>query len=319
MSNEYIDAIDAHLHELLPKDPTAIQPTLAQEQKTDMIQLLQYAAQTLGKSPTAAEFDALDLTVSADAIRNAFGTWNAAKTEADLETFHPGPSTPIRKDYFETIDSTEKAYWLGTLFAHSSLNYTGNSTNRSLQIARVTSKSHFVRGFAAAVESAYAINTYSHPDPSKPQDTVQLQISNPTFITHLTATGYPDAGSDPNIFPTLEDTYQPAFTRGYLESAGGFSSNGWRVTVATRDRAEWLHTAFQSFGAKRPTISKNTETKPKVNVSNVFDITSVFETCWPDQLNTTPSWTPYPEKILTHLKTNHPYPDTIPCLSNQHN
>ncbi|ELZ48314.1 hypothetical protein C465_09455 [Halorubrum distributum JCM 9100] len=314
MADEFIDDIDAHLNDILPEDPEQIRETVAQEEKAEMIQLLQHAADTLGKSPTVTEFDALNLDVSSDAIRYAFGTWNDAKDEAGLETFQRGTSTPIRENYFKTIDTTEKAYWLGSLFAHSTVSHNNQADYFALQVVRVVSKEHFVRGFADAIDSEYSINTYSNPDRPQDQQQVQLQISNPTFIDHLTATGYPDASSDPSDFPELDDEYRPAFIRGYLESAGYFQTQGWRITVDTPDRADWLRDAFESFGAKRPTISETTDKKPKVNVSNVFDIKSVFETCWPDQLDTTPSWNPYPAKILDYLETEYPYPENVAYL-----
>lgn len=316
MSDDFIEEIEEHLDEILPEDPETVQETTTKEQKTELIRLLQHAADTLGESPTITEFDKLDLEVSSDTIRHAFGTWNAAKEEAGLRTFQRGTSIPICENYFETINSSEKAYWLGTVFAHSTLNENTQSGNLALQLVRVTSKEHFVRGFADAIDSEYSINTYSNPDRPQDQDTLQLQISNPTFINHLTATGYPDASSGPGDFPSLQERYRPAFIRGYLESSGYFGSQGWRITVDTPERASWLYDAFQSFGAKRPSISDDTN-KLKINVSNVFDIKSVFETCWPNQLETTPSWRPYPTEILDHLNTEYPYPENVSYLSGE--
>lgn len=317
MTDEFIREIDTHLNEILPDDPEQIRETIESDQKADMIQILQHAADTLGKSPTVAEFDRLDLDVSSDAIRYAFGTWNEAKQEAGLETFQRGTDISIREDYFEETDTEEKAYWLGTLFAHSTISHNDQDDYLALQMVRVVSKEHFVRGFADAIGSEYAINTYSNPDRPRDQATVQLQISNSTFIDHLIATGYPDASSDAGSFPALHDEYKPAFIRGYLESAGYFQAQGWRITVDTLAQAEWLHEAFQSFGAKRPTISENTDKKPKVNVSNVFDIKAVFESCWPKLLETSPSWEPYPTKILDHLETEYPYPENVAYLTGE--
>ncbi|WP_426963653.1 homing endonuclease associated repeat-containing protein [Haloparvum alkalitolerans] len=315
MSEEIIEEIDAHLNEILPEDPEEIRRTVDEERREEMVRILQHAADELGKSPTVAEFDALDLATSSDAIRYVFGTWNDAKEAAGLETFQRGTSTPIDQDYFEAIDTAEKAYWLGTLFAYSTVSEIGRSKSLGLQVARVASKEHFVRGFADTVESGYAINTYSNSDRPREQEKVHLQISNPTFIEHLLAAGYPADSSDPGDFPSLSDAYRPAFVRGYLESAGYFRSQGWRITVENPERATWLKNSFEEFGAKRPTVSEGGNGKRKVNVSNVFDIKSVFEACWPDQLETTPSWEPYPTKVLAHLEAEYPYPENVAYLS----
>lgn len=317
MADDPIEDIDAHLDYLLPDDPEKLRDGVAQEERDELIQLLRRAADTLGKSPTVTEFDALDLDVSSDVVRYAFGTWNDAKTEAGLETFERGTSVQIREDYFETIDTAEKAYWLGTLYATSTVNHNDQAGYHALQVVRVASKDHFVHGFADAVDSEYSINTYSNPDRPRERQQVQLQVSNPTFIDHLLATGYPEANSDPADFPALREEYRPAFIRGYLESAGYFRSQGWRISVETPERAEWLRDAFESFGAKRPTVSVPGDTKPKVNVANVFDIKSVFDACWPDQIETTPSWEPYPTKVRRYLDDEHPYPENVPYLSGE--
>jgi len=54
------------------------------------IEALREAAETLGKSPTKAEYEALERTPASATIRNRFGGWNAAKEAAGLETYEQG-------------------------------------------------------------------------------------------------------------------------------------------------------------------------------------------------------------------------------------
>jgi hypothetical protein len=72
----------------------------------------------------------------------------------------------------------------------------------------------------------------------------------------------------------------------------------------------WL----ESFGAKRVTLSESADGTAIVRVANPFDIRAIYDTCWPNQLATEPSYTPYAEKIRTHLQDEHPYPDNVEYL-----
>lgn len=98
-----------------------------------------------------------------------------------------------------------------------------------------------------------------------------------------------------------------------LESSGYFSNSGWGVTTDNPEQAETLRAWFEEFGAKRPTLSDADPTV--VRVANVFDIKAIFETCWPDGVATEPSFEPYPEKIITHLQSEYPYPENVEYLS----
>lgn len=54
--------------------------------REDCIRALDEAANRLGESPTKAQYESLDITPSASTILRHFDRWNAAKSEADLET-----------------------------------------------------------------------------------------------------------------------------------------------------------------------------------------------------------------------------------------
>lgn len=299
----------------LPDDPNTVDYDDQEKRKKEMIKLLQHAADELGKSPTIREFKALDLEPSVHSIKRAFGTWNDAKREAGLETQQRGTLVDINEDYFKRIDSMEKAYWLGTLFATSSLNPTTTGGNYNLILCRAKKYEYFVREFAEAVNSQYSINIQSKRTRPNQDDTVSMRISNPTFIDNLLSAGYPEPDESHKPFPSLSEEYWPAFVRGYLESAGYFSGVGWYITVDSLSRADTFQSLFERFGAKRPTSSEKDNGKAKVRVSNVFDIRSMFETCWPDLLETDPSWTPYPQKILDYLNDEYPYPESVHYLS----
>jgi len=315
MSEDFIAEIDEILSEELPDHPEEVTEYTASGRKQEMIDLLQYSADELGRSPSLRQFNELNLKTSGYVIENAFGTWNNAKREAGLEVYEIGEgkmaTTPINKDYFKNIDSPEKAYWLGTLVASSGLS---SYPNQRLKIDRILEKDHFVEEFSQAIESEYVISTIrvTEPDNNR-RDRLQLCISNPTFIMHLISSGYTRPDEEEGDFPDLKSNLQAPFVRGYLESSGQFS-NGWGIKFDNNTRAEALQNWFEDFGAKRPTLGESYG-DPVTRVSNPFDIKAIYETCWPDGLSTEPSFTPYPKRILEYLQSEYPYPENVDYLS----
>lgn len=288
------------------------------EQKEQYIRHLREAAASLGSSPTKAEFDALDVGVSSGKIAAAFGTWNAAKEAAGLEIRKPGPAAghgrvAIDETYFEAVETAEKAYWLGTLFARSSI-ARPKKGGVSLGIVRTEEDRFFVEGFADAIGSEYAISRSESWNNDQPK--YQLRISNRTFVDNLFEAGYSGPDAPPADLPTLESDKRGAFVRGYLESSGAFASHGFEIRLHTRQQAETLKEWCTDFGVQRCTVSdaRSGKRKALVRISNPFDIVRVFDACWPDVLETTPSFTPYPERVLAHLQREHPYPENVPYL-----
>lgn len=280
--------------------------------RDQMLVELETAAEELGETPTIVQYRQLDTRFTADEIKNEFGTWNTAKERAGLETVQRGTLVDIDETYFESIGDPETAYWFGTLLARSTLHSIGDKEYLQLKLGRVETKAYFVRELLNAIEADYEIST--HPSNKSDKKQVRVAISNPTFLEHLIDAGYPGLGESPGPFPDLPDPLRAPFIRGYLESSGYFSTNGWSINLETIERAERMQAWLESFGAKRVTLSEQSDGKIVLLVANAFDIRAIYETCWPDQLATDPSFTPYAEKIQTHLQTEHPYPENVEYL-----
>lgn len=315
MSEDPLSEIDEKLSEILPNDPSEVSEDAPSNQKEKMLNLLRDAKEGLGRSPSINQFNSLDYETSGDMIKNAFGTWNDAKREAGLEVYEVGEgrhaTTEINAQYFSELYSPEKAYWLGTIIANSSIQRRGDGV--SLDIGRVVSKEWFVRGFSEAIKSGYSV-TETSATSKQEQNIIETVIFNPTFMENLFSAGYPDPDNSEAEIPTLEKDLRAPFVRGYLESSGYFTTGGWSVAVDDEESAERLQDWFEFFGAKRPTLGED-RGDPRVRVSNVFDIKSVFEECWPNGISTEPSFTPYPKKILEHLESEYPYPENVEYLS----
>jgi hypothetical protein len=312
MSEDHFSEIDSMLAEELPDFEQDSDISISESTREDMIQLLRYAAEELGKSPTLREFNSLDLDVSADMISNSFGTWNEAKEAAGLEAWQRGTVKNIDETYFKSIDSQEKGYWFGAILATSSLQPQPKGDNYMLNLGRVEDKSYFVTAFAEAINSNYSLSWHDSNKTDKRQ--IQLMISNPKFSKWLLEAGYPEPGEDTGEFPSVDNSFREEFVRGFLESSGYFSTSGWSIITSNLARAEALQDWFKKYGAKRPTISERHNGDIVVRVANVFDIKAIFESLWPDVLETEPSWKPYPQKILNHLQSEYPYPENLQYL-----
>ncbi|WP_142860658.1 homing endonuclease associated repeat-containing protein [Salinigranum halophilum] len=317
MNDDLMEELDTLLAEELPdgsefKDSS--NRVVSEERRADLIQLLHYAAEQLGKSPSYKEFNSLDLATSADAIRYVFGSWNAAKEAAGLETRDVGgPRIQIDESYFADISTPEKAYWFGALVAHSSLQFHGENQKPALLIGRTGEKSYFVTEFAKAVDSEYSISRNTHSQTGN--ILTSTQISNPTFISHLRDAGYPYPDYDAGDFPHVGDGLETHFLRGWLESSGYFSTGGFNISVSNVDRAETIQGWMSDCGVKRPTLTEKETGKAVVRVSNPFDVRAVFESLWPELTETTPTFKPYPEKVLNYLQNEYPYPENVSYLS----
>jgi hypothetical protein len=312
MTGDPLAEIDRMLAEELPEATDDAPGEVEDRRRGELIQLLQHGAEELGESPTLREFNELDFETSADVIADVFGTWNRAKEAAGLRTFQRGTVREIDESYFERIDTPATAYWFGTLVATSSLQAQEFGSSHQLVLGRTEEKRYFVTAFARAVGSDYPIRRHRQNKSDNLQ--YQLHVSNPTFVEHLIDAGYPAPGGEMGGFPDLDETLRAPFLRGFLESSGYFSTGGWNVSTSSPDRAETLQEWFEEFGAKRPTVSKQVDGRSVVRVANVFDIRAVFETLWPDRLDTDPCFRPYPERILEHLAAEYPYPENVPYL-----
>ncbi|ABB77925.1 hypothetical protein [environmental halophage 1 AAJ-2005] len=277
--------------------------------KQEMKATLKHATEKLGKSPTLEEFDTLDFDMTGGDIRYVFGTWNDAKRAAGLEVYPSGRDTvvSINKDYFKEIDTTEKAYWLGTLNSASSI------SDGKLTVSRL-GKPFFLTEFAKAVESEYAISERETQRNATTQTQYTTTIHNSVFIDQLKSSGHPDRDSETGSIPQMPDQFRAPFVRGYIESTGYSVSGGWKIGVESRQDSGRLHDWLKSFGVKR-TMGGKRGTKRIIMVTNEFDINSIFETCWPDGVSTEPSYSPYPQEVIDYLNSEYPFPENVDYLT----
>jgi len=296
------------LTQLLPGEISMNEDTYTNTQR-DCIQSLKKAADRISKSPTIREYRELGLTPSAEVIKETFGTWNAAKRAADLSlrTNEGQTRVEINETYFETIDTNEKAYWLGCLFCYSSQS-DPETSNRVLQLGRSGENRYYVEAFADAVDSEYSVNE-SRTGGSTQVTTV---ISNQTFIETLREHGLTDSANRVTEFPTVPDAYEHAFMRAVLENLGNVvvGNGGWEIRVRGKSQQESIREWAESVGVKKEKITESNN-KHILYIPNTFDAATVFEAAWPQGLETTPTHAATARRYAERIATEHHYPENL--------
>ncbi len=107
------------------------------------------------------------------------------KKPSELFTLHE-----YNEDYFKVIDTEEKAYWLGMIYADGTITYNklqknGKTRNRFKLTLKATDKPHLEK-FAHAIDFKYPeLNVHKTIVEGKEYEYVDLIASSPTFIKHL--------------------------------------------------------------------------------------------------------------------------------------
>ncbi len=279
------------------------------QHQQDCIAALHKAAEIIGESPTVREYDSLDVSPSSGGIKEAFGSWNDAKRAAglDLRSVADHSRVSINETYFETIDTDEKAYWLGVLFCRSAISDQRNN-GRALQLGRSGNKRYYVTEFAAAVDSEYSINEFETQNSAQ----ATTLISNAEFLGVLADHGLTDSARNLATLPSVPDEHKHAMMRAVLENVGNLGvDGGW--TIRGRDGGdrlkqvkEWIDT----LDVKRANLSTNNGS-PILYVSNTMDAAKIFEAAWPEGLTTIPTNPSVARTYAERIVEEHPFPENL--------
>ena len=253
----------------------------------DCIRGLQEAADRLGHSPSYAEYRELDQSPSHHSIEQVFGSWNAAKEAADLETEERKIGTPIQEDYFDPLDSAETAYWLGFLFGDGSIYKGKNRYTLKLELQR--RDGHHVRAFSHAIGSGYKISERDRHVP-----TTVMHITNQAFVQGVLDTGFRPSKE---FIPDIPEEHRLAFIRGLFDADGYVGRSGsvfqWTITSIQepilRAVQKWLSDCGISATIYSRTPQEETYSRAyNLCIQNRPGGRGVYNTLWPDGLETTP-------------------------------
>ena len=179
----------------------------------------------------------------------------------------------LNKEYFKTINTEEKAYWLGFLMADGCV-YKGASANSyRLQINLQESDKNILEKFNKALESDYSIITKEiyNKKTDKTYKTAMLKINNTDLCLDLIKHNIVPRKTFNCKFPNISKELYRHFIRGYFDGDGCITSylnnQKGRYTFAG---TESLLTSFQNI-LKEANIESHIY---KVKNKEIFELTS---------------------------------------------
>lgn len=249
----------------------------------DCLSALRQSADLLGYSPSKTEYDdhyesgALGEVPSSGTIQYRLG-WNTAKEQLDMTVTERHESTrSVDESYFETIDTPEKAYWVGFLFCDGHLRRRDEYDGYSLSLALQRSDRHHIERFAADVESTYTIANRAPSGAGGPSS--ELAITNAAFCEPLAEYGL--LASDDCAFPRI-DQHVSACLRGMFDADGTFTgSQCFRFMQSTEETVVAWATKTCRLSEKAALFSSfKSDGKHYAQVSSRQSIQAFYDALW---------------------------------------
>jgi intein-encoded DNA endonuclease-like protein len=178
----------------------------------------------------------------------------------------------VNEKYFENIDTQEKAYWLGFLYADGCVleryDNNGNRKGAVMELALKKDDEEHLRSFLYDIGANYPIKNKTVLLGNKEFSAVRTSISNTEFCKHLISQGCVPNKTFVLQPPNIDDSLVPHFIRGYFDGDGSVSFND-----ETKSRAlSILGTPMLlEFIKEKSGISKNIHVH-KVKDENVYCI-----------------------------------------------
>jgi hypothetical protein len=127
---------------------------------------------------------------------------------------------PINESIFDNIDSEEKAYWLGFLYADGNV----SKTNRT-RLSLAEQDKEIIEKFSIFIFGQIRAKYYKQPKGKKGQNLFYVDVCNKHIATKLTELGCPPKKTFILTFPEwLDKSLYSHFIRGYFDGDGCLSN-----------------------------------------------------------------------------------------------
>lgn len=178
----------------------------------------------------------------------------------------------VNSSYFENIDSQEKAYWLGYIYADGYISKTkaGNIFGMSLG---EKDKDQLLK-FKECLKATYPIRTYTTNSYKDGTKYVRLNIRDEKLVNDLEKWGVIPHKTNVLKPPQINATYNASFILGYFDGDGSIFLNKTKSPfysisiVGTDPMLEYIHSYLKSVGAITKEI-KLEKRKPEHVVSYI--------------------------------------------------
>ncbi len=162
-----------------------------------------------------------------------------------MQIFKTDPQ--INLNYFKTIDSLEKSYWLGWLFAEGSVVVSYRNSNQFYNfVVEINVKDMIlIKRFINAIQmNPYKVTVYKRRRDDKVYYLVRIIFSNELFVRNLVTKGFPIASrhdekkSGVIRMPRFENhNYAIAFLLGFYDGDGSLTAgNRFRPRIASKSK-----------------------------------------------------------------------------------
>ena len=123
----------------------------------------------------------------------------------------------VNNNYFDEINSEDKAYWLGFLSADGYI-----SNNNLIGLALSIKDEEHIYKFKASINATYPVNQYIASGYSTNKYS-RLVINSPQMWESLTALGFTKTKTYDLRFPKLDNNLYAHYIRGYFDGDGSWS------------------------------------------------------------------------------------------------
>lgn len=171
------------------------------------------------------------------------------------------------KDFFDVINTEEKAYWFGFIMADGSVHYNSKNYRLTIEINNLDIK--HLEKFKESLKSNICIKH------RKNRDTCSITITNKKIVTDLSSKGCVKNKTfngyiKNNIIPNdlIKD-----FLRGYLDGDGYISKDRTRIifTIKSKIITDTIVEYIESIGVKCNTYYSNNLYRPTIEQKNSFN------------------------------------------------
>lgn len=267
------------------------QHTGSEYTEKDCLTALRRAARELGKSPSGPEYTELGLKPGRSAIKRYCDGWNTAKEKAGLETWEGNPGyISVNDSYFHSINTPEKSYWLGFLYADGSVKDKYNTVSIQLQ---KEDENHLCK-FSEDIDSGYKIQDIRTDTSHK----CGIDVISEEMVSDLMEHGCVPNKTHKDTLPELEEGQKIPFIRGYFDGDGSFrvyeyskrTHLRWVITSSSVERLETMLSWLKDEAdiSEKDVLDIN-DRSSFVQFSSKSDLLEIGETIYPDKMDTTPS------------------------------
>lgn len=173
----------------------------------------------------------------------------------------------FNENYFKIVDSSEKAYWLGFIYADGYV--TGKNFGIALSVVDIT---HLMK-FKESIKASYPIRTYFSKSPYKSIEYCRMILNSKSFVSDLKDKGVINNKSLVIEFPNeeiLNKKFYKDFIRGYFDGDGSLILSKNSINFKICGTKEFLEKLIEIFNEISDYEFKNRLFKRKKDEKNNY-------------------------------------------------